>query len=415
MENNQAFVASLCNIREIPGADKIKQADVMLKGIKVAPVVVGLETQEGERIVYFDGNLCLNSETILSHYSELATYLGRNGRVRTIKLRGVYSDGLCVSLDKFVRYDAKAMEWEDGFAFTEIKGKEICSKYTPPVKVQPQPGNKTQKGKTISRMIPGLFHFHIDTEQLARNIYRINPDDVISISRKVHGSSGITSYCLVKKKLSVVDRIFKFFGASIVDTEYDYIFSSRRVVKNGKLSTDPGFYSEDIWTKAGQVFVGKLAKGETIYFEIIGYLSDGKWIQKNYDYGCRPGEHKIQIYRITKTSEDGHVVEYGWQAMKERCQELGVEHVEEFYFGRARDKYDIIVNDGWHSGFLTSLQEGYLEKDVPVNLVKTMPDEGVVIRRESKDISVFKLKSLKFLKKESEAHENDEENIEDQG
>lgn len=413
-DNNQAVVASLGNIRQIEGADRIVQASVMLKGIPVTDVVVGVESNEGDRVVYFSSNLALEETTILKDYPDLSRYLGKRGRVKTVKLRGVYSDGLCVELDKFSKYDQDAMAWEEGTSFNDVCGIHLCHKYQPLIKVQGAPGKKKgRKGKKISRMVEGQFHFHIDTSHLARNIHKIHPNDVISITHKVHGTSAIVSNCLVKKPLGILSRILRFFGVPIVDTEYDYLYSSRSVVKNGCVNT--GFYSTDIWTEAGQVFKGKLAQGETVYYEIVGYLPNGGWIQKNYDYGCKPGEHKVFVYRITKTSPDGHVSEYSWPAVKARCEELGVNHVTELFYGKAFEvlDYDDTSIDDWRVGVLARLKLLYLEKPLAINLCKKVPDEGIVIRKEVAGIEVYKYKSQAFLKAEIDAYEEDGENIED--
>jgi hypothetical protein len=58
-------------------------------------------------------------------------------------------------------------------------------------------------------------------------------------------------------------------------------------------------------------------------------------VQKGYDYGCKHGEYKIAVYRITMTNVDGNDIEYSWNMMKERCKELNVDMVEEFYYGKA--------------------------------------------------------------------------------
>ena len=103
MENNLAFVGTLKNISKIPNADKILQADVYLKDVKITQVVVGLETKEDTKVVYFDSNLCLNQK-LIDDYPELAKYLGKGFRVKTIKLKGIISNGLCVEIEKFVKY-----------------------------------------------------------------------------------------------------------------------------------------------------------------------------------------------------------------------------------------------------------------------------------------------------------------------
>jgi len=405
MENNKAFVAYLRNIQPIDGADKIKQADVVLNDIKITQVVVGVDTVENTKIVYFDSNMVL-SDVILNDYPELDTYLSKH-RVRVIKLRGVISNGLAVEVEKFYKY-AKPDFFSEGVSFTELNGKPICSKYLPPVKQSTQPKGKKGRTPKVSRMIPGQFHFHIDTDQLLRNVHKLNHDSVISITRKIHGTSAIASNCLVKRKKSLMEKLT--FWIDSPGVHYDMVYASRSVIKNDSL--DSGFYGYDIWKDAGQKhFDGKLFNGETVYYEIVGFLPSGSAIQKGYDYGCKPGEYKIAVYRITKTGPDGHIVEYCWQAIKERCKELSVDHVQEYYFGRASSKY-IIEDDNWNQQFVKALQNEYLEK-ICHDCQGKKADEGIVLRVESLGIEVYKLKSELFLLGESKASDDGDENLED--
>lgn len=429
MNNNTAFVAKLGNIQKIEGADKIVSASIVLNNITVTQVIVGVETKENTPIIYFDSNLCINQDIIDSidklssnfgqeGFKSLNTYLANGNRVRCIKLKGCISNGLAIEVKKFYQFfkneeQAKKILIE-GYSFTEINGKEICKKWLPPVSKTSNRGNKEKKGnkKRISRIIPELFHFHVETQQLLRNLHIINEDQVISISRKIHGTSSILSYCPVKRKLNMKDCIVKFFKIPIIEIEYDYLYASRTVIKND--TTNLGYYNVDLWTQVGkEQLYGKLHKGETIYYEIVGYIPNtNKFIQKNYDYGCKEGQYKIAVYRITYTNEDGKVFEYSWQAMKERCKELNVSMVEEYYYGKVKDLYKEIdyTKEDWRNDFVENLKKDYLEKDCKDNLCKRVPDEGIVIRIETKDIEVYELKSERFYLHESTLKE-DENNV----
>jgi hypothetical protein len=263
------------------------------------------------------------------------------GRVKTVRLKSVISNGLVIELSKFKKYFNTEKEYneimKEGYTFTHIGDIEICHKYMPPV-VRHGDGTNRMKGKKEpNRIIDGIFKFHFDTDQLLRNINKVNMEDIISISRKVHGISGICANILVKKKLSLIEKILKKIGIKIEDTEYDYIYASRGIVKNARKMKTDLLNKNDIWIHAGKkYFEGKLHKSETVYYEIIGYLPTGKMVQKGYDYGCKPGEYKIAVYRITMTNVDGNDIEYSWNMMKERCKQLNVDMVEEFYYGKAR-------------------------------------------------------------------------------
>ena len=65
-----------------------------------------------------------------------------------------------------------------------------------------------KKLKRIDKIREGFFHFHIDTGFLAKNMHRINPDTIISVSEKIHGSSFISSYISCNKKLNFLEKIF---------------------------------------------------------------------------------------------------------------------------------------------------------------------------------------------------------------
>ena len=51
------------------------------------------------------------------------------------------------------------------------------------------------------------------------------------------------------------------------------------------LFVTPGFYGCDVWAEADKIVKPCLSKGMTAYYEIVGFLPNGGYIQKNYDYG----------------------------------------------------------------------------------------------------------------------------------
>ena len=48
----------------------------------------------------------------------------------------------------------------------------------------------------------------------------------------IHNTSGIFSNILCNRKLSRWEKIKKFFGFKVVETEYGNVYSSRNVIKN---------------------------------------------------------------------------------------------------------------------------------------------------------------------------------------
>lgn len=402
MANNTAIVGKLTNIRPIEGADKIRLANVAVNGVTQAQVVIGLTEQNDDLVVYFTSNMCLQ-EPLLGRYPDLGTYLGRAGRVKTVKLRGVISDGLVVSVDKFSPW-ATVTTLVEGFEFTSLGGVELTKRYEPPVKHVPQAkgDKKNNKLKKFNRLVENQVRFHYDTDNLRRNAHRISRGDLVSISTKVHGSSFTVQHVLTKKVLTLKEKIAKFFGVPVIETVYDYVYTSRTVVKNATINIgeQKHFYSFDLWTHIGETFFkGKLAQGECVYGEVVGFLPTGRAIQKGYPYGCKQGELKIMVYRITITSPDGQVFELGWEAMLERCKELEVEPVETLYRGTLGDLtgFGEDYNAGNVVDYLEKMYLGKKRQDCNGN-----PDEGIIVRIDhTHTAEAFKLKDASFLEKES--------------
>ena len=46
-----------------------------------------------------------------------------------------------------------------------------------------------------------------------------------------------------------------------------------------------------------------------------------------FSYGCDETESKVYVYRMTLNDEDGHTIDYSWEDVIKRCNELGVNHV----------------------------------------------------------------------------------------
>jgi hypothetical protein len=222
---------------------------------------------------------------------------------------------------------------------------------------------------------------------------------------------------LVNKKLSWLEKLLKFFGVHIVDKEYDYIYSSRKVIKNRYINPHvKDYYSTDVWGQAMEVVKPFLTKGLSVYAEIIGYEKDtAKFIQDGHDYGCVEGEFKIKIYRITQISEDGTVYEFTARQVLEWCKLKGLEAVKELYYGRADDVF-LQQNCGtyseledkeneeflkqWRVEWLENLQKNqdlyFMELDDP-ECENKVPFEGLVIRLDKLGIESYKLKTKKHL------------------
>ena len=372
-----AYITRLKNVRKHPNADRLQLGECFGN-----TVCVSLGYTEGMIGVYFPTDGQLSEEFCEQHNlvrkkddagNNIGGYMDASKRnVTAIRLRGEKSDGLFMPIECLAYTGIDISTLEEGFAFTAINGKEICQKYIPrrPNRAAASSGSRIRKKKVP---VAPLFAEHADTEQLAYNLSAFKPGDEIEITLKMHGTSGRTARLPVLKgyKRTLLDRILRREGTPIY--EWDYVSGTRRVVLE---DYSGGFYGDNSFReKHSKIFEGKLMKGETVYYEIVGFTDSGAPIMGDgnnekvgkdfvkqygktttFSYGCsRDGwgnavyktdkwgngvvEHKevpisdVYVYRMTMTNEDGFVVEYTPDFMRYRCEQMGVKTVPVFWKG----------------------------------------------------------------------------------
>jgi hypothetical protein len=395
-----------------------------------------LTRHTGEIGVYFPLECKLNTDLLsrLNLYREgernvdpnVKGYFEKQGRVRAVKLRGEPSEGFFLTLEEVIQ----ALGEEDvdiadvDTEFDMWGGQIICEKYIPPTPMRGSPGEPHKRVKRTSRLIEDQFRFHEDTAQLKKNIHRLEPTNNISVTYKLHGTSFVVSKVLVKRKLAWYEKALRWLGVNIQETEYDIIYSSRSVVKNEYLDKiNNHFYGVDLWADVKDALHEKTLKGITLYGEAVGYTSTGRPIQGGYDYGYtapraleeyKEGVHfGTYIYRITLTNVDGQKIELSWDQIKEYCTKYGLRHVPEIYYGTAISVSPVVSSAiNWHDRFLEVLTAGYLERNCHM-CVNKVPAEGVVVRVDRLfEFEAYKLKSFKFLERETKELDKGEADME---
>ena len=438
--NYLAKVIDITNFLPHPNAERMKIAQV--GGYKVC---VGIDEPIG-RYVYFPVNSEINPN-LLSYCNlyrhtekntntEKAGFFNDNGRVTAIKLRGFPSEGFLLPFEQLENFIAdtlnlKLSDIENNTDFDiAVEGNKefwICKKYIVVHQTAQGQSNSNKRQKKVARfnkVIDTQFHYHYDTVRVQNDKWAIAPDDMISVTEKVHGTSGISAYVLCKEKPSLINKIKGWFGNTNI--KYDYLYSSRSVIKNATETTNPGgYYSCDIWAEADKIIRPHLQKGMTIYYEIVGFLPTGKYIQKNYDYGCIPPEagepfthekhFKVRVYRITMVNVDGYIHEFSAKEVQEWCKANDLIPVTEYYYGYAKDLYNIPVDDNWTDAFWDTMANDknfYMECNSP-SCSNKVPHEGLVIKKEDMRSRAWKLKCFAFLNGEQKELDAGEENIED--
>jgi hypothetical protein len=411
-------IVPLENCNNVQAAIIFGNQVIVNKSVKVGDIGIyfPIETQLSNAYL-FSNNLYRKKE--LNEDKNQAGYFEENGRIRCVKFRGNKSEGLFMPLSSLdFANNCESVYPKINEDFDEFEGFDICKKYIPKRNIPGQTNSKN-KGKKPkeSKIIDNQFRFHQDTSMLYKNLDKIKPESLISITYKIHGTSGISSKVLCKKKLNWFEKFLKRLGINIVDTQYDYVWSSRKVIKNSDLNLGTGYYNEDIWGIAHNELKDFLQDGMTIYYEIAGFLPSGNCIQKRYDYGCKQGDHKIYIYRITHTNISGKVFEFSAKQVQDWCKTNGLNPVPELYYGGAsgiRIFIDNITNiDTWRNDFLLNIKSTYNEKDCYL-CRNSVPEEGVVIRIESNEFEAYKCKSNAFYELETKELDSGEVNIEEE-
>jgi hypothetical protein len=343
----KAIVTKLRNVRPHPNADRVQLATCHGN-----QVVIGLDSVEGQLGVYFPSDGQLSEEfckaNSLYRHSDLNADPNKTGmfdsnrRVRAQKFRGEISDGFWVPLSNFSFIKGSVLV-DEGFEFDELKGIPICNKYINPQTLKVARENQGKKTRTAKTSV--MFKEHFDTAHFGKQLHEFDLGQTIVITEKLHGTSGRIGHVLVERDLNWKERLAKRFGVKVQETEWKYMNGTRRVVLEETSGTQ--FHDPTIRDKALNIFKGNLRKGETVFFEIVGYESTGATIMPSvdttktgdkeftktygklmtYSYGCEPMESEVYVYRMTLTDEDGHSVDYSWDDIVKRCNEIGVKHV----------------------------------------------------------------------------------------
>ena len=344
-QNSVCYVAKINEVRAIEGADNI---ELVIAGGWNAITKKG-EFKEGDLTVIATTDAVIPEK--LSEKMGVANYLRKGNRVRTVKLRGVYSECLIIPI-----IYAKAKSIVEGNDLMEELG---ITKYEPPVKQV-----QLSSGRKIKWRDNKNFHIYYKFPNLKNVPEMFTEEDNVQITRKIHGTNA--RYGIVKKsKLTLWDRLKKFLRLADEWIEYEYIYGSHNCEKG---SDSQGFYSTDVWRTISEDYgikkrlwnfakkysVKDLGSGLVLYGEIYG-----AGIQKNYEYGLT--DIKFVGFDITI---DGKYLAPETTQLVTLCH-LELSHVKVLYEGT------------WSQEVQDSFVFGNFIKDTKV------PEEGIVIKHVS--------------------------------
>jgi hypothetical protein len=387
----------------------------------------------------------------LSELSKMGGFFEKNGRVKQIRIRGVYSQGYLADVQSLInaypildQYMIDEFEELEGVTFDVIGDEVFCEKYLiggkKPVeqKVNDQK-HYQQRSKNLRKasvLVKDQFKYHYDTAHFEDHYKKFRPTDDVTISVKVHGSSGIFANVLCYK-MPGDSKFKKFLYGIFRPKEYRLLYASRTKIRNEKVYDTPRqsnyFYGNDIWAPVRDMLADHIEKGMIVYGEIVGYVAGTtKMIQKGHDYGCAPGEWKFMPYRIVQVNRRGKRREWNLAEVANWTDDLrvhlaiahkhqGVKHlmtVPILYDGPLGNLYpDLNYDDeNWNLNLLERMKSDQkflgMELQEPLCKMKA-PREGVVIRINDDEYArAWKLKTKaheEMNKKSKDAGEHDME------
>ena len=469
------YITKVKNIRPAENADRLNLCEVFGN-----TTVVDKTVNETDLYLYLptDGRISVEfgeANNLFRKKDDAGNNVGgfidaEKRNISAIRLRGNKSDGLVLPLSSLSSF-GDITSLKEGDIVTVFNGHVIAEKYIPRRKNRQggnEQGNKTRKKKID---VAPLFKEHVDTEQLAYNLSAFKPGDEIEITLKMHGTSQRTGYLpvvngytapLVATWIAGRKGLFKLlkptkkmveWAENNIKPVYDwgYVSGTRRTVLE---NFDGGYYgSNEFREQHSKFFEGKLWKGETVYYEVVGFthsgtpimatgnnkkLNDKEFVKKYgaetvFSYGCHPNgcadgeltkyvtdahgnklvaftqlpQSDIYVYRMTMTNEDGNVIEYTPDFMRYRCEQMGVKTVPVFAKVYVRDNAVISHNidgtcsggnipEGWTTGdAVKNIAENFYDGPDPVG--KTHIREGVVVRIINRPkFTAYKHKSFEF-------------------
>ena len=408
------YITKVKNIRKHSNADRL-----LVGTCFDSQVIISNETTEDTLGVYFPSDLQLSVEycevnNLVRKKDEAGNNIGgfldpdkRN--IRPLKLRGEISDGLFMpvkSLEQFT--DVSKLKCGD--VIDVLNGVVICQKYIPKTNQRSDftsGVSKKTKRQKIGKTFYPLFKEHIDTAQLAYNLGKFKEGDLCYITLKCHGTSARTSNTIADTKVfhkglkKLIDKILRRNDFHF-SHEWKLMSGTRRVILE---KYDGGYYGTNDFRKKYHDFLdGKLEKGLTVYYEIVGYEDSGRPImgtvsndktqdkefvkkygkETTYSYGCEVGQSEAYVYRMTYADEFGTEIEIPWELVKNKSEQFGMKVVPQF------DKFIYTTQED-----LMDRVNKYVDGVDPIGL--THIREGVVVRIENGGkFKAFKAKNFTF-------------------
>lgn len=418
MSNNQAIVARVTEVIEIPNATNVHVAVVLGEFCVTSKDVV-----QGSVGILFPEGLQLSEEYVFENSlsrkvdnnknKDKTGFFEENRRVRAQPFLKVRSTALFMPLSS-LEYTQEVLKINGGVEsltigtqFDELNGHKICQKYmnAATLKAASQGGAKSQK----KNLTPDFLE-HVETAQFKHVASQIPTGSLIYFHAKKHGTSGRTAHTQTFIELPLWKRIVNKVVPIFPEWGWGFATGTRRVVL--KSEDAEGFHGKETFRhEVTQKLKPFLSRGMTAYYEIVGFVNGGSIMPSHsvaalkdkaytkkygdtvtYKYGCQEGQYKFHIYRLTVQGVDGEIRDLSQAVLEKWCSERDLPCTLEVH--------PKMVYNGDEMQ-LRSLVETLTER--PEVLTEDYEDaghvsEGIVLRIETgKDVPMFvKSKSYAF-------------------
>lgn len=365
--------------------------------------IVSINTKVGDVWVLFTAETQLSHEYVMTNnlyrHQELNSdilqkgYIEDNRRVKAMKFRGHKYSAFFMPLESLSYLGVNPEEFAIGDTFNSINGIGVCIKYL--VKKDGDRGNNVRwKTKKFKRIDNKTFPGHLDSDNYFKNTHMFNDTDEITITQKLHGTSGRFGYVKVRRQLNWFENLLKRLGIKINEVEYDYIAGSRRVIKDMKSSSQFGhYYNSDLWNQTLDSIKDQLPKDYILYGEIIGWVDGNTPIQRGYTYKVPAWTNELYIYRISIVNEDGIAIDLSFDQIVQFCNNVWLKHVPILGKMIHRNfKVDEYMDIKYHTAM--DARALPLDNNSPC-------DEGIVVRKEGLAPYLAKAKCPLFYEHET--------------
>jgi len=320
-------------ILEHPNADALEIARIGGEG--GYQCVVGLGQFKNNDLVIYIPPDSIVPDNIFEYLSQNKITI-KGGRIRAIKIRKQFSEGLCLTPSQWLE-DKDIVEGKD---VTEILG---VTKYEPP---PPSRGGMLGKGKGINtNYLNPEFTAYTCVENSKKHPKVLQPGEEVVATIKWHGTNFRCGHAAsLRRDWSWWTKFKKrFFGLKIVPMEF-LVGSHNKIRRPSKATLESKYFdykkTDTYWRAAEKYNLESVTRqiGEneallmdnpdqlpnvTLYAEIIG-----PGIQKGYEYGIEQGEIEIRVFdiRVNKVFLD-------WDRVVHLCDCFDLPTVQEVYRG----------------------------------------------------------------------------------